>query len=1061
MRLFYRLSLICVCAIGLIILLTSIHYISPNALSPSRAMKQVPPPDAIFGVETNTGRIANPIINQRTQQLGVSWIRLNTVSWQSVQPTEERVYHWDALETFEEELLAARAANLTPIVVVDDNPAWATIPYQDPTTGATKHARCGAVQAERFHDFAAFMQALVARYSKAPYSVRYWEIGNEIDIDPRLLTEFLHGFFGCWGNIEDPYYGGEHYGHMLQVVTPAIKAIDPNAQIVIGGLALDTPHTTDTTKGYPERFFEGILKAGAGDSFDIVGFHVYPWYRGNLAETKNQAQNTDKQLYSDPDRYDEKWVLWGGTTLGKVRYLREMMLQYGIDKPLFLNETALVKDSPHTQHFYEAQADHLVRQVVRAMFADVKTFIWYTLHESGWLSAGLLDRDYQPRPPYTAYAYLIKQAHKSDMHPLAITSYGNTIEAYRLKQKTAYFDIVWSTDAISKYISLSPTLFQTAYTLNGTPAPIEQDETGTHMLIGDSPVYLFYRYPNPIVTSVFPKEQIAQIPSTIFITGSNFLPDAQVWLGDHLLEDSTVVDSQQIQAVVPANLTPNTYPLIIKHPDGKQHTLPLAYTILAETPHIREIWYPYGREDKAEIFHIYGQSFHDGCTVSIGSLPVHAQRVRGDQLLVTVPTRVFAAGTYTVTVTNPNGKQALLANGYHIASGNETRLYSHEREFWTEPATPRVHQSTQVGVNLHYPNRNQQISGVAVDFYQGNPQQDGIMIGSSIVGNIDPGTMVRTPPIIWKPDRTGSTTLYAIVNYTQAMSQSIQHTLIVSRTIQVHPASQDRIAPHITKFGINSGNEVTYDRNFFLDVGITDSESRNGQTNILLIEYVYSQGAGAWIPVQQSGWFVHTGTTRYSWSLVPLPGVHYMQVWAADTDGNVCADPAKGMINYLPMRDEVEQGHGRVYRYPLQTDERLSIRLDSLRGDPDIYVWKKGSPTPIAVSDLWYETDLIDMVARQDSLYQVEVYDCQGCVDGVSYYDPMAYRMLVEVTQASSGNEGQNRYVSANQKMRRNTPLIPLDHESYQWWALPPAPIPFHSEIYLPLLEHESVNDLR
>ena len=36
----------------------------------------------------------------------------------------------------------------------------------------------------------------------------------------------------------DPYYGGGYYAEMLKIVYPQIKAADPEAQILIGGLLL-------------------------------------------------------------------------------------------------------------------------------------------------------------------------------------------------------------------------------------------------------------------------------------------------------------------------------------------------------------------------------------------------------------------------------------------------------------------------------------------------------------------------------------------------------------------------------------------------------------------------------------------------------------------------------------------------------------------------------------------------------------------------------------------------------------------------------------------------------
>lgn len=93
------------------------------------------------------------------------------------------------------------------------------------------------------------MGQLVARYRDPKYDVRHWELGNEVDVDPSLVAP--NNGFGCWGDIKDPYYGGRHYGEMLKVVAPAIRAANPAAKIWFGGLLLDLPNTASLGAGAP------------------------------------------------------------------------------------------------------------------------------------------------------------------------------------------------------------------------------------------------------------------------------------------------------------------------------------------------------------------------------------------------------------------------------------------------------------------------------------------------------------------------------------------------------------------------------------------------------------------------------------------------------------------------------------------------------------------------------------------------------------------------------------------------------------------------------------------
>src|SRR5690606_32739206 len=117
---------------------------------------------------------------------------------------------------------------LTPIIVISHTPTWA---QQVPG------ASCGPIKPTALADFAKFMGEMASRYSKPPYNVHYWEIGNEPDVAPEQVPN--DSVFGCWGNMSDPYYGGAYYAEMLKVVYPAIKKADPLAQVVFGGLLLD------------------------------------------------------------------------------------------------------------------------------------------------------------------------------------------------------------------------------------------------------------------------------------------------------------------------------------------------------------------------------------------------------------------------------------------------------------------------------------------------------------------------------------------------------------------------------------------------------------------------------------------------------------------------------------------------------------------------------------------------------------------------------------------------------------------------------------------------------
>ena len=418
-----------------------------------------------FSVESNR-KVVGTLLG-RAEELDAGWMRLRRISWRDIQPTEGSVYDWSSLTDFEDELRALRSVGITPIVIVQHSPRWATI----------KPTSCGAIREDKFQAFADFMEALVIRYRQSEFNVHYWELGNEPDVDPSLVG--TDNIFGCWGDIDDPYYGGRHYGKMLKVVGPAIKAADPNVKILVGGLLLDKPVTLDPGSNKPALFLKGILEAGAAPYFDIVPYHAYPSYTG---------------LQIDHDTNIGHWISQGGWTLGKARFLRQIMDQYGVDKPLFLNETALgcnpdyYSCDPPPSRFYEDQADHLLRAFTRAISEDIGGLTWYTLDGPGWREGGLLDSSYNPRPAYTAYQHLIVRLAYSTYEGTA--SYGSAVEAYSFTKRTERIHVVWSKDAIADTIQVPQSSLNQAYDRDGNILSPTLAGDNYEITVGFSPVFL-------------------------------------------------------------------------------------------------------------------------------------------------------------------------------------------------------------------------------------------------------------------------------------------------------------------------------------------------------------------------------------------------------------------------------------------------------------------------------------------------------------------------------------------------------------------------------------------
>ncbi|GAB4521285.1 MAG: hypothetical protein Fur0018_01610 [Anaerolineales bacterium] len=423
---------------------------------PSPTLQPSPTPTVFlpmprFGVEPH--RLSDARVMGLLLDSGARLVRYAGVSWDAVEPSEG-VYNWEVLSRTDAVLQELAANGIDVILTVRGVPLWAQKVY-----GHT----CGPVAAEKLPAFAGFMAQLVQRYSQPPYSVRYWELGNEPDVDPSLVR--ADSVFGCWGDKTDPYYGGGYYAEMLKAVYPAIKTADPQAQVLNGGLLLDCDptHPQANNDCHAALFFEGILRSGGGDYLDIVNFHGYPLFvQGSLM--------MDAQFPG--------WAARGGVVAGKVSYLREVMSRYGVEKPIFHTETSLLcaewnkQDcKPPGDAFYQAQAAYVVRGFLRNWALGVQGAIWYDFEGEGWRYASLVGADFSnPKPAYRAFQYLTTRLAAARM--TGPVQHLPGVDGYDLLQPDGLHTwVLWSQDETPQTIFLPPGV-TAAWDALGNPIPL-------------------------------------------------------------------------------------------------------------------------------------------------------------------------------------------------------------------------------------------------------------------------------------------------------------------------------------------------------------------------------------------------------------------------------------------------------------------------------------------------------------------------------------------------------------------------------------------------------------
>jgi len=307
--------------------------------------------------------------------------------------------------------------DFTTLVSIVGYPMWATT------------YNCGGGLHENWQPaWREFVREAVARYSKSPYNVHLWEIGNEVDgettVDPDDYDrppDLGQGqptvpYAGCWGDMAADYLS------FMRAAYEEIHGQDSSAQVLIGSLAYD-----QFENWFVEDFFPNVLDAGGGAYFDVLGFHWYPF--------STQA-----------------WP----TANGKAQDIAAIMQSRGIQKPLWLTETyrwthSVDPNSPR------AQFDFVLHELPRmAGGGIIQRAIWFGMWDfnpgRSPIGRGMVDFWHQPKPALRA------------MEAMSGLAYGfptdvgnNQVEAYRFDRPWALESVyaLWSRDSSSHDFSVA------------------------------------------------------------------------------------------------------------------------------------------------------------------------------------------------------------------------------------------------------------------------------------------------------------------------------------------------------------------------------------------------------------------------------------------------------------------------------------------------------------------------------------------------------------------------------------------------------------------------------
>ncbi len=178
----------------------------------------------------------------------------------------------------------------------------------------------------------------------------------------------------------------------------------------------------------------------------------------------------------------------------------------------------------------------------------------------------------------------------------------------------------------------------------------------------------------PTISGFSPATIINSSSSTLVITGTNFEGTPTVQLGTQSLSGVVLNGSPNLSAIVPAGFAAGVYDLKVTNPGGLSATVSNAITVRLPAPTLTSVSPNTGSNAVNLTINLVGTGFVAGASVKLGATSLATVNFVSSTSLNAVVPANFAPGTYSVTVTNPDGQNVTLTAAYTVISSSSPAI---------------------------------------------------------------------------------------------------------------------------------------------------------------------------------------------------------------------------------------------------------------------------------------------------------------------------------------------------------------------------------------------------